>query len=382
MPKKIALCLIAAILLLVFASCSDRNVPGVNDESMDIIVPPDSTLDLGSNSNLRNVGNANNTYQQNIVNRLYDSIGASEKLIDFDVDESNIFVLNSKGLIDSSIEYGDTINVYGVEDSKLKSSIKQMEIETSTAVAVKDGKLYAYNYSTGNIHIFSKDGELKETILLTSSRLNIRKMQIDETGRIIFMVGSSDSSNSSILVMDTKQDKFYSIETSELVNQLRYFNKYMESSNTYKVYIEDFCLKDSNTIVIKVFPERICLYNIQSQTVEKVSYMPDSAQFINYDSGILYYSSGMKVGVYSNSLANFSNQGSQDFIGRLLINERFPWSTDPSSLTDFQLGEIIIPFRNQSIMRFKMKQNNKYLFFLDYSTSSGANKSSVYRISK
>lgn len=384
MPRYAALFLTTVLIAAMLSSCGATDIGGTHpiEDSRDVIIPPDSSSDSGLNSNQRNVGNANNLYQQNIVNRLYDQIGGDEKLADFDADESSIYTLESKGQSDG-VDFGDTVRVYGLEDSRTVNEITFERMTECTSIAVLDGRLYAYDIAAGSIYVFSVDGQFINEISTGMPDLNVEKMMDDSGDRLIIKYAGDTLEEGGILVLDMNQETSYNIDRNALIEKLDYPEEQVETSD---VYIQDFCIYDDRTIFIKVFPERLCLFNMDDRTIEKISYMPDSARFIEYDSGILYYASGLKIGIFSNNLANLSNEGSQDVMGRLLINDKFCWSVDPLSLAVFQLGEIIIPFHEQNYQHVKMRQNNKYVFLLDNETSSQEGKSSggnhIIRIAK
>ncbi|NLD50820.1 MAG: hypothetical protein GX660_27070 [Clostridiaceae bacterium] len=377
MKRRIVGLIIIIGLILLAVSCSSKEGNHLS-ENQDMIIPPESDLNQFQNSNLRNVGSANNAYQQNIVNKLYDRIGINGKAIDFDVNEIRMYVLNKKDSTDNGTEYGDTIDIYGIENGKLEASVALKGMNSCTAIDVHGEELYAYDYKKGSIIVFSSDGSYKQTFDFGYPELDIKKIQVDDSGRIYLMASGKALEKACIYVYDRIKPPFI-IDANQLGKPL-----YDGQKDSFSFYIQDFCVRDAESILIRVVPERICLYNINSHKVEKVSYLPVSANLIDFDSGILYYSSEMKVSVLANSFANYQSEGNHNYVGRLLINDRFAWSLDPTSLTDFQLGEIIIPYESQK--RSKMKQNNKYLFFLDYNIEENASnrhiESSIYRISK
>lgn len=365
MKRRIVGFIIITVLILLSVSCSSKE-DNLISENQDTIIPPESSFNQLQNANLRNVGSANNAYQQNIVNKLYDRIGINGKAIDFDVNETRMYVLNKKGSTvlnnksstASGPEYGDTIDIYGIENGKLEASVTLKGMNNCTAIAVHGEELYAYDCKTGSIIVYSGDGSYKHTVDFGYPELDIKKIQVDDSGRIYLLDSGKALEKACIYVYDRVKPPFV-IDANQLVKPL-----YDGQKNSFSFFIQDFCVKDDESILIRVVPERICLYNINSRKVEKASYLPPSANLIDYDSGILYYSSEMRVSVSANNFVNYQSAGNQNYVGRLLINDRFAWSLDPSSLMDFQLGEIIIPYESQE--RSKMKQNNKYLFFLDY----------------
>lgn len=385
MSRRITICFIITALILTLSSCSQKadNNPSIIEESQDIIIPPESTIDLFSNSNQRNISNLSNSYQQNIVNKLYDEIGINEKVIDFAVDESMIYVLNKKSSTDNGVEFGDTIEAYGIEDSKLKTSVFLDKTKCCTALTVWNEKLYTYDYFTGDILVYAIGGNLKKTITSGFSGVSVNKMQVDDHERVFLKADNGIADNICIYVVQEGQSAPVKIDRDRIINSMGYDVSQVDLSD---IFIQDFCIKDSNSILIKVFPERICLYDVQNGAVKNVSYIPDSANFIDYDSGILYHSSNTKVTLMNNNFANFVSKGGHYYVGRILINENFQWSLDPLSLKDFQLGDIIVPYKRYISERLQMRQNNKYVFFVDYSISIESNeknvKSFIYRVAK
>ena len=382
--RKVAFVLAVLLTAVLFASCSATNIDNSHryEEGGDVIVPPDTSLDPGLNSNQRNIGTTNNLYQQNIVNRLYDEIGRDSRIADFDVDEVNIYILESKGQT-GNIDYGNTVLLYGIENSAVVQEISCEGMKNCTAIAAKNGKLYAYDITAGSIFVFSSDGRFLEEIQSGLPGLSIEKMMITGQGRILFKTAGDTLTEDGVCVLDSISMEYYAINSSELTGELDYIE---EQDGGLNAYIQDICLYDDQSLFIKVSPERLCLFNLESRTVENSSYMPDSARFITFDSGILYYASGLKIGLFNNNLANLSNEGSQDVMGRLMINDRFLWSSDPLSLVDFQLGEIIVPFQDQNYEHLKMRQNNKYIFLLDHETTwqegGSGNGNHILRIAK
>lgn len=382
MSSRFLICL-QIVFVLILTACSIK----VNDEgssnaleSTDIIIPPDSSLAIESNSNLRNIG-ANNLYQQNVVNKLYDNMGKDHKLLDFDVDEKRIYTLISKEKTFNGSAAGNTINLYDIESGKPLNSFSLSNIKNSTAIAVMGEELYTYDYSSGNIFAVSFDGMITKTISSGFKELTVEKMRVDDTKRIYLIASDELNPNDRSIYVIDQGHASYVIDKNKLLQSLNYTKEQLKQPN---IHIEDFCLNDSKSMLIRVFPERICSFNIETKKVEKVSYIPDSANFISYDSSILYYASAMKV-IFSSNLANYSNDGSQNYVGRILLNENFPWSIDASSLSDFRLGDIMIPYTEHNMQHIKMSQNNKYVFFLDYTTSginTIDNESFIYRITK
>ena len=361
---------------------------GIWEGSVDTIIPPESSSGSGINSNQRNVGVTNSLYQQNIVNRQYDKIGGNAKFIDFDVDKNNIYVLESK----SNTTTGDTVRVYGIDDSIAKREISLKGMTGCTAIAIMDGSLYAYDSPTGSVFVFSAGGDYEKKYESELKGLRVWKMEAGGQGRILFGTSGNSDEGNSIKVLDLIRHETFSINKSGLTHKIvTAVKKGTEGGQISEpaAYIQDFCLMDNHSILIKIFPERLCLYDINSRTPEKISYMPDSARFIEYDSGILYYAAGLKIGIYSNSIANLSGEGSQDIVGRLLVNGKFPWSLDSLSLLDFQLGDLIIPYTDKSSSHEQMRQNNKYIFLLDggslpETAGDGGNGAgnTIYRVAK
>ena len=378
---KITISIIIAALILFLPSCSSKDSNYI-PKSEDIIIPPEPDVDPRLFNN-RNVGSISNSYQQNIVNRLYNNIGSGSKIIDFDVNENNIYVLNKEGFATNNTEYGGTIDVYGIEDSLKKASIPLADINKCTSLTVHDYRVYAYDFDNGNILVYSVSGNLQKTVHSGFSGLNLLKMQAD-SDTVYLMASGTKIEDSIIYVVDLNGSYAYTIDKSGLLSHLKYPQN--PTTSQAGISIQDFCIKDNHSILIKIVPERLCLYNIASRKADKISYIPDSAMLIDFDSDILYYTSGIKLSVLNNSFANFSSEGSSNYVGRLLVNNNFQWSLEPSSLVDFQLGDIIIPFGNNNLHHSKMKQNNKYVFFLNNSALQEADENNagslIYRITK
>jgi hypothetical protein len=379
MLKKIALCLMTTILISALLSCGGTTSNNTS-RTGDIIIPPDSASNNILSSNQRNISNASNLYQQNIVNKLYDQIGKSTKLLDFDVDESRIFSLRSKGVISNGINFGDTIDVSGIEDGNLLYTITYKDMGECTAVAEYNGMVYVYCNNTGNIFVFSVDGNFIKIIESKLSGLKVDKMQVD-SDRIFLLVAGTNSQEEYIYLIYMNGSDPYKIDKSMLVSSMNYSGEQKDTSNAY---IQDFCIKDEKSIIIKMCPERICLYDFVDHAVKKVSYMPDSAGFIDFSSDVFFYASGMDMGIFNNNVVNSSNEGSQDYVGRLLMNDKFTWTIDPSSLSDFQLGDILIPYSSKGSQHVKIRQNNRYVFLLDYASAGwfADYESLLYRVVK
>ncbi|TYQ12770.1 UNVERIFIED_CONTAM: hypothetical protein Cloal_3805 [Acetivibrio alkalicellulosi] len=380
MSKKIIVIIMILSLFLVSCSKQGDNQIDMQEGIIDTIIPPES--DLNQLMNYRNVGsNAINSYQQNIFNRLYENIGLNQTIIDFDASENFIYVLYKKNTTENGVDFGDSLNVYHIEDGSYKSTIKLLESNNITAFAVASDRLYTYDYKIGDIKVYSIKGELEKIINLKTPLLMVEKMQADTLGKVYIKATTNNILGKSVIyAMDHKDKAPHIITTDIFLDLLEY--SYDDFLNSPNIYIQDFSIKDNQSILVRVIPERLCIYNTKDKVIEGISYIPDSAKLMEFDSGMLYYVPDFKLSLLSNSYANFSSEGSQDFVGRILINNKFTWSIDPLSLTDFKLADIIIP-HSEKVQRTKMKQNNKYLFFLDYSISSEGNfENTINRIAK
>lgn len=379
MPRMAVIILTVLIMSAMSASCSLTGIgdPRPIEDKGDVIIPPESSLIPGRNTNQRNIGAAGNLYQVNTVNSLYDSIDA-EKIADFDADENYVYVLERAGSASNGLVSGDKISVYGTEDSGPVGQISAESRVGWTSIAALDGRVYTYDFTSGNISVFSSDGSFINEIKSRLPHLNISKMEIGDGG-IILKAETGDTEKTGIFVVNADNGDSSAIGINDLIGKLGYDDEERASGP----YIQDFCINGDRGIFIRVFPERLCLFSLDSLSVEKVSYMPDSARLIEFDSGMMYYVSGFKMGLFSNNVTNLSNEGSQGVVGRLLVNDRFGWSSDPASLAPFQLGDIIIPYDETNYQHVKMRQNNKYIFLLDSGTNTlGEAENRLARIAK
>ncbi len=366
--KRIVFGLLLAFIMLLSVSC-DYSIKGVSDPgTADEIVLPESSGNSKLNVNLRNVV-PNNAYQQNVVNKLYDNIGTEQFCVDFCVDEKNIYVLRYGEKADG-VETGKLVDVYDVETGRLITKISAGEDIKCNAIAINNKMIYLYDYVSGEILKYSTEGTFVGKTDTKMPNVKVAKMEVLDWGARLAVLGAY-SGKDMIYILSCDSHKYGKLSTSNVTVQLDYDGS-----------IQDFCIMNESSIVIKVSPERICLYDLNKERVVKTSYIPDSAKLIQFSSGILYSVSVPKVALYGNQVANISNEGSGNSIGRLIVGVDFPWSTDSASLNDFQLGDISIPFAGIGLNHIKMKQNNKYLFFLDRGNNGKAEASSIYRVAK
>lgn len=421
-------------------------------ESGDIIVSPedntetfkDTELEIVTQKNVKTSIQKNQTsvyppFKDGRGYKIYENLVKDYYITDFDIDnEGNIYISNLGWLPHSPDRYKPLIEgiwVYS-QDQELLLTISHEKMDYCRAVAVEGDKVYAFNYGSDEIFVFDKKGVNIGIHKVDIGGKIFRRMDVDNSGNI-YILTSSDDYKTTINVFDKSFKKVCTIGGTEFEKQV--VNKENELSNiksiqsedkaalnklfnkdnialanaekikeklgeqaqkfdgvedkNYHRRIENFCILDSENILITAEVQRLCLYNIAKNSVENVFIIDDDVSLAAYDKGVFYYTYFMKT----KEEQNYGYPGPKpEFISRLKLDQSVlssanKWSVNKNMVRDgnIRMEGIEIPWFNVSQnSHVMMKQDDKYIYFLDAIVSNRLNKNSVidsymmYRIEK
>ncbi len=352
---KTLILVILALILFILSGCSTELKDG------DIVVMPGQNPEVASkvsaNQNITQnsymgLSNANSNLQNYYIRQQGNTvlnIPLQEKWLDFDVIDSFLYLLVKTGENSSGTEFGNKITIYDVDGQQLLNSIAKDEA-MYVSTAQLNNKIYLYDIGSGELHKYSTDLKLEETIPLHQG-LDCSKMCFSKDGWLIMLVYEEDSQL--LYIFDRNFKLKFKINPSELA---------VSPVNTKQKQpdIRDFDVYDSDRIVLKIIPQRLCLFNFKKGVVEKTAYMANDESIICFDSNILY-SSATSLPVTNKGSANTPNQ-----LTRLFLNESYTWSLENKNNEKWFITPIELPSNGLLTVHQKMKCRGRFIYMLDY----------------
>ncbi len=338
----------------------------------DIIVMPElnpgvpSELPGGSNSistvqnSYKNFSNSNilqNYYIRPQGNSIL-NIPLEEKWLDFETVDGLLYLLGKTGENSSGAEYGNKITVYDVDGQQLlKSESKEGAMYMS--IAQLDNKVYLYDSKSGELHKYSNDLKL-EAVKPLYKGLECSKMCFSRDGWLIML--ANEERHQLLYVFDSGFKLKFKVNPDELA---------VSGDKTGEITdIRDFDIYDSQRTILKIIPQKLCLFNFKNGVAEKVSYMPSDKSIICYDSNILY-SAAASLPVNNIAASNAPNQ-----LTRLFLNDSFTWSMENKSLEKWFITPVELPTNGLNTAHHKMKCRGGFVYMLDYPIEAGNLKQS------
>lgn len=258
--------------------------------------------------------------------------------------------------------HGKVIHVHDVESGLLAVKIESERLEECSTIAVKESNIYAYDMKTGKILLFSSGGKFLAEYDMGLPGIYAGKIAVTDSQHIVLLTREEAGESPKIAV--------YNVETGELNRyEADYHDSYSHSQAEHDEHhheIIDFCLFGEKSILVALSCGRLNLFDIEKGAVEKSCLFPFTVGFIEYDGNVLYYTSDDPLYISPANAANFSNIKGGMYVGRILINNKFNWPQTEQELGDWLLSGIKVQAPDESGIHYRMAQNTKYLFFLDF----------------
>lgn len=355
--------MIATIMVFILFLCTGCGKTALQDG--DTIIPPvpSNTLQGGVNG-LNNLSNFSNISplappSSNMAYTLLDNANAPISIF---ADNKYLYLLRYSGEAvpageanQGAAKYGNTIEVYDVENASLVRKISNKALEMCSAFTVKDSNLYAFDVKTGRILLFSSSGSLLSTYSTGLTEAFVEKLAVAGGRQIILKIRGTSNENPKLAIADTETENTVMLEPYHLI---------LPAAGP-SAEINDFCLTGENTILVAFSDGRLCQFDTAGKKPEKSCVLPVTAEFIEFDGNVLYYASDGTISLNPGNAANFSNLSNARYTGRILVNSEFPWPDTAEELGKWLLSDLQIPFANDGGRHYGMARNNKYLFFLD-----------------